>query len=130
MGRKISYLLDTNVLVRFLVGDNPQQLAQAKEWFGQAQEGRHRITISSLIVAESCFVLESFYHIARVEIVEKLQVFLGQRWLNIPRRKILLGVWPYYLKNFHFVDAYLVSRAKIEKTKILTFDVKLKKQLA
>lgn len=127
MGKKINYLLDTNVLIRFLVGDNSKQLAQAKNWFERAEEGEYKIIVSSIVIAETCFVLESFYQVTRQEIADKLQVFLGQRWLRIPNRQVLLALWPHYLKDFHFVDSYLMSQAKISNSNILTFDIKLKK---
>ena len=118
-------ILDTNVLLRFLVGDNKSQQKQAQQWFTQAQKGKKKILIKPLVVAEACFVLESFYHQKREEIANAFELFLSQRWLSVPERKTLLALWPWYKKNLHFVDSFLLSWAKLNKSKILTFDKKL-----
>ena len=36
----MSELLDTNVLLRFLVGDSPAQKVQAEKWFAEAEKGK------------------------------------------------------------------------------------------
>lgn len=124
----ISYLLDTNVLVRFLVGDIKEQQKQALVRFHQAKEGSIRIIITPLVIAETCFVLESFYKKERQKIADVLEVFLSQRWLKVEDREILLGLWKWYKQGRHFVDSFLLSKAEIQENKILTFDQQLKKK--
>ena len=53
-------ILDTNVLLRFLVGDNKQQHQEAERWFKEAEQRKRKIVLVPLVVAETCFVLESF----------------------------------------------------------------------
>ena len=115
-------ILDTNVLIRFLVEDNKSQKDQAEEWFLEAQNGKRRIVIKPLVVAEACFVLESFYKKSRKEIVQVLQVFLSQRWLKVEDRDALLNMWKWYLKNLHFVDSFLLSWAELNELTLLSFD--------
>ena len=54
-------VVDTNVLIRFFVGDNKVQQKRARNWFSQAQKGKRKLAIKTIVVAETCFVLESFY---------------------------------------------------------------------
>ena len=120
-------ILDTNVLLRFLVGDNKKQQKQAEEWFAQGEKGKKRIVIKPLVVAEACFVLESFYHKKRREIVEVFEVFLSQRWLKVQERGVLLALWTWYSKGLHFVDSFLLAWTKVNKGNLLTFDRQLVK---
>lgn len=120
-------LLDTNVLLRFLVGDDKVQQQKAVFWFKQAEKGQRKIVISPIIVAEASFVLESFYHKNRLEIADSLEVFLSQRWLQVDDRDTVLSLWYWYKKGLHFVDSFLIAKAKINHSPILSFDKKLAK---
>lgn len=130
MGARVKnvYVLDTNVLIRFLVGDNKEQLKQAARWFRSAEEGEMKITVHSLVVAEACFVLESFYKLPRKDIVLAMQIFLSQRFLNVPERDVLLQIWDHYQNGLHFVDSFLAQLAEQSDKIILTFDKSLLKK--
>lgn len=118
-------ILDTNVLVRFFVGDNKKQQKIAEEEFEKARRGKSKIIVHPLVIAETCFVLESFYKKDRKDITSKMEVFLSQKWLKVINRKSLLGLWPHYLIGLHFVDSFLLTWAKNNKAAVLSFDKKL-----
>ena len=122
-------ILDTNVLLRFLVGDEPEQQEKAKTWFNEGQKGKRKIVVKPLVIAEACFVLESFYKKDRQDIAKSLQVFLSQKWLKVEERGILLALLYWYKEGRHFVDSYLLACAKKEKGRILSFDKKLIRDL-
>lgn len=123
------YILDTNVLLRFLVGDNKTQQIQAIEWFRQAEKGEIKIIIAPLVIAETCFVLESFYKQHRSDIISSMEVFISQRWLRVENRDIIKHTWNYYQNNLHFVDSYLLAWSEIAEDGILTFDQKVLNKL-
>lgn len=120
-----SEILDTNVLLRFLVGDNEKQSQEAKRWFREAEQRKRKIVVVPLVIAEACFVLESFYKKQREEIANALEVFIAQKWFQIEERDILLNLWPWYRKGLHFVDSFLLAWTQIYKGTILTFDQSL-----
>lgn len=119
--------IDTNVIVRFLVKDQPAQFRQASVWFKEAEQGQRSILVTSLVVAETTFVLESVYQQSRADIAATWQVLLSQKWLKVPERPVLLSLWPWYLKKLHFVDSYLLAWAKHQQGEVLTFDQQVKK---
>lgn len=121
-------ILDTNVLIRFLVGDHAAQQKRAEQWLKEAAEGKRVIIVPTIVIAETCFVLESFYKRSRGEIADALEIFLAERWLHVEDRGILLGVWQWYRQGAHFVDSFLCTKAQAESAEILTFDKKLSKQ--
>ena len=129
MGKGITKIVDTNVLLRFFVGDNKEQFVQVKNWFGEAQKGKMRLVIKPLVVVETCFVLESFYKKDRDEIAEVFEVLLSQRWLKVEEREILLSLWAEYIGGLHFVDSYLLAWAKVNKAGLLSFDKALLKKV-
>ena len=122
-------ILDTNVLLRFLVGDNKQQHQEAERWFKEAEQRKRKIVLVPLVVAEACFVLESFYKKQRKEIAEALEVFLAQRWFGVEEREVLLSLWAWYRKGLHFVDSFLLAWAQTHQGTILTFDQSLSKKV-
>lgn len=121
-------ILDTNVILRFLVGDNKEQQKMAIEWFKEAESGKREIVVPSIVIAEASFVLESFYKKSRTEIAFAMEVFLSQGWLKVENRKILTELWTWYRLGFHFVDSFLLSWSKADKYKILTFDKQILKK--
>lgn len=120
-------LLDTNVLVRFLVGDHAEHHAQAEKWFHEAEEGKRSIIVTALVIAETTFVLESFYKLQRSEIARALEVFVSQRWLKAEERTALRALWTHYRSGLHFVDSYLLARAELFGETLLTFDKELRR---
>ncbi len=116
------FLLDTNIIIRYLVKDHIEHFQQASIWFNQAKAGKIKMIIVPIVVAECCYVLESFYEVSRESIAQKMQVLLGQRWIQVENRKEINNLWQYYLKGLHFVDSYLLSSSSINQTKPLSFD--------
>lgn len=125
----INKIIDTNVWLRYLVKDNPQQHQQAIDWLKLGQQGQYILIVKPVIVAETCFVLESFYKQNRQTISETWQNILSQKWLKVSERQELLGLWPFYLKGLHWVDSYQISWAICHKAEILTFDKQLASQI-
>lgn len=121
-------ILDTNVILRYLVGDSKELHKNAVNIFKKAESGELKLLIKVVVVAEACFVLESFYKKSLDEIANSMEVFLSQKWLKVEDRKGLLGMWTNYRNKFHFVDSYLLSSAKENKSKILTFDKDIEKK--
>ncbi len=121
-------VLDTNVLVRFLVGDNPAQKKQAEQWFKEGESGKRKIVVFPIVVAEASFVLESFYQKQREGIADAFDIFLSQRWLHVFERDALLSLWQEYLNGLHFVDSFLLAWARLNEGNILTFDKLLEKR--
>jgi len=121
-------LLDTNIILRFLVGDISEQKKSAEKIFKEAEIGKREVLIKSLVIAEACFVLESFYKKSKEEIASSMEVLLSQKWIKVEDRQTLLAMWPWYKEGSHFVDSFLLSDSKINKYKLLTFDKKLEKK--
>jgi predicted nucleic-acid-binding protein len=62
--------IDTNILVRFLVNDDPAQAQQVRQLFSAAEQQRETYFVPLLVVLESIWVLESAYQVGRNELIE------------------------------------------------------------
>jgi|SRR3989344_3199527 len=123
-----NYLLDTNVLVRFLIGDVPDQRIQAKRWLEEAKSGKRKIFITNLVVAEAVFVLRRSYKMAFPWISEALKALVNEHWLQVENRELLNTALGFLADGKHFVDSYLLAMNRTLGYGILTFDKKFKKQ--
>jgi len=119
--------LDTNVVVRYLLGDVSVLQKKAEEIFRSAENGEIRLTLNAVVVAELVFVLESYYKKSREDIVLPLKVLISQRWIHVPEREVLNSAWATYMSGLHFVDAYLLACAKVNQGVVASFDKELLK---
>jgi len=68
--------IDTNVLVRFLVRDDPKQFERARRLIKREVGSRETVPISLLVLLETEWVLRSRYSMAKAEIVAALSALL------------------------------------------------------
>jgi predicted nucleic-acid-binding protein len=68
--------LDTNVLVRFLVKDDPVQSQKVYQILKNAESDRNCLWVPLLVVLETIWVLEAVYEIPRKEIINSLTELL------------------------------------------------------
>ncbi len=125
----VTFLLDTNVLLRAVIIDSPEQFEKSKSLFAAAKRGEINLLVTPVVIGEACFVLESFYKQPTAKIADTMEVFLSADWLLIEQREALQGMWDFYRRKMHFVDSYLLSLAKHNSYQLATFDLALSKRL-
>lgn len=64
--------VDTNVLARFLVADDPEQSARVRRCLERAERDRDHLFVSIPVTLELLWVLRSVYEVPRSEIIEAL----------------------------------------------------------
>lgn len=105
----MSAFLDTNVLIRHLTGDPPEQARRATAFLGQADE----LLLADLIVAEAVFVLESFYGVQRDRVAELVRSVIAFPAIVVVDAALLLrAIELYEVDRLDFADAYLVASAE------------------
>lgn len=68
--------VNTNVLVRFLVQDDPVQSAQASELIERGTSNGQSILINRIVLCETIWVLETAYGFPRNEILDTVEKIL------------------------------------------------------
>jgi predicted nucleic acid-binding protein len=109
----VTAFVDTNVLVRHLTGDPPEQAARATRYLAGADE----LLLPDLILAEVAYVLESFYEVPRAQVATTLRAVLAYPAIRVLDADLLQrAVEVYEIHRLDFADAYLVASA--ERTSI------------
>ncbi len=68
--------IDTNILIRFLVGDDELQAKKVYSIFKKAESEKKELFVPLLVVLEMIWVLESVYDISRIEILNSISDLL------------------------------------------------------
>ncbi|GJL57049.1 MAG: hypothetical protein NPIRA02_41810 [Nitrospirales bacterium] len=122
---KKPHLIDTNVLLRYLIGDDPHHAEKATSLMERVEAGTEDIEIAPMIVAEMIWTLEKFYEVPRNEIAQKLMAIFGFKGVKGPEKTIILiALRSFASTKIDFVDCYLASRAKEQNSLVYTFDKK------
>lgn len=123
-----SYILDTNIILRLLLEDIPLQYKQARKIFLDAKNGKVILILPQIVVFEVNFALKKFYNLEKEEIIIKLESLISTDYIQAESKEIFIEALAYYrLLNISFVDCFLLSKTKLEKAELFTFDKRLKK---
>ena len=82
--------VDTNVLVRFLTGDEADQSERARKLFLQAEQRGERFWVSVAVVLETLWVLSGAYGYTRVEILDAIEAATTLPCLSFESRSALV----------------------------------------
>lgn len=117
------YLVDTNVLLRFLSGEPAPQAAAARKLFLRAHSGEVVLDVSPVIVAETFYTLVSFYGVERKAAAEKLSVLLQQRGVKLrEENQVLAALERLQTARVGFADVFLAACAAEEGVSVASFD--------
>ena len=68
--------IDTNVLVRHLVADEPRQADRVQRWLAECRSAGESVYISAVVLCEAVWVLRSIYGKPQAEILQVLEQLL------------------------------------------------------
>lgn len=106
----VSAFLDTNVLIRHLTGEPPEQARRATAFLAAAE----RLLLPDLIVAEVVYVLESVYEVGRGHVAELVRAVVGFPTVTVFDGLLLTRALEVYeTVGLDFADAYLVACAEV-----------------
>lgn len=121
--RPKAHLIDTNILVRYLVGDHPAQANRAVALMERLEAGTERAEILESVVAETVWTLESFYEVPRSEIASRLAAVLTLPGVRTAHKGILLAALARFGSTpVDFVDCLLAAAAKRRGMTVYSFD--------
>lgn len=121
-------LIDTNVIIRFLVGDHEQYLAESTKIFEDIESRKIEVEILDTVLMEALFVLIKFYKLPKAEVVNDLKSILAMEGIVNTNKVILFEALSLHLdKNIDFVDALICAKSNIQGYEWISFDNDLKK---
>ena len=116
------YLIDTNVILRYLLGDHKSFSPKAKAFMELISQGTKKAEIPSVVIVECVYVMEKFYKIPGNEIVDTLSKILNFSGIvNSDKSEILEALFKYANTNTDIVDCMLAAQSSPEKV-IISFD--------
>ena len=115
--------VDANVILRYLLDDDPQFADKAAKIIEQGQ-----VHVPFEVMAEVVYVMQGVYKISRQEISSVLTRFILFPNVTTNSEPVLREALRLYAdKCLDFVDSLLCSYSSIEGVQVETFDRKLKK---
>ena len=121
-------LVDTNLIVRYLVQDHEKHAKAAGRLFDACDRGDIAVVVLPAVLAECVFVLESFYEHPRGDIASALGRLISSPGVEIGGEAIHLDALDRYRKTkVHFVDCLIAATATAEDTPVATFDQDFRK---
>jgi predicted nucleic acid-binding protein len=123
-------IVDTNVVLRYLLADHPELHARAKTLFDAVRAGDIGAHVSESVLAECVYVMQRVYQVPRAEIAARLTDLLGFRGMaggQISMLRQALGI--YAATNLSIVDALIAATAAWRHLSVETFDEGLRKYL-
>jgi predicted nucleic-acid-binding protein len=121
------YLIDTNVVLRYLLGDHPEFSPKAEAFMSEVFEGTKKAEILDVVIVECVYVMDKYYEIPKSEIVEKLSGILNFSGIvNPDRSEIIEALLKYGTSSIDIVDCILAAHSSPEKV-VISFDKDIKK---
>ena len=116
-------LIDTNLIVRYLVQDHDKHARAAGRLFEACDRGDLTMIVLPVVLAECVFVLESFYKHSRSDIASALASLISSPGVEIDNVTVHLDALTRYKgTKAHFVDCLIAATAVANKVPVSTFD--------
>lgn len=101
--------VDTNILVRHLTGDPPEMAVRASAYLATEAE----LLLTDLVVAETVYVLESFYGASREVVAQAMRSLVAfDATICVDPALLLRAIEVYEIDRIDFAEAYLVACAE------------------
>lgn len=119
-------LIDTDVIIRLLTGDDAEKQARARALFKRIEAGEVTVFAPITTIADCVYVLSSpaLYRLPRTEVVGLLLPILRLRGFRVQdRRAVLRALDLYAATALDFGDAYLAaSMQRLGSRTVYSFD--------
>lgn len=118
-----AYWTDANVLLRFLTDSPPELAERATKLLERAQRGEILLNVHTVVVAETVWVLQSFYGYQKAEIAGALIPLLEDQGLRVEdARTVVRALEGMAENNVDFADALLAETARARSKGVASFD--------
>ena len=114
--------IDTDVIIRFLTGDDLQKQAAATTLFEQIEQGILTVVAPDTVIADAVYVLSSprLYHVARDEIRELLTTLVRLPHFQVQNRFCVLRALELYASTkLDFGDTLIIASIEQQNSRIL-----------
>jgi len=116
--------LDTNILLRHLLQDHPDQSPRATAYLARIEQGEIEVYTADTVVFEAVFTLQRHYKVSRSRIRDNLLPLLQLPGVVLPGKQKFHKVFALYVEQtLPFADAYhAVLMEHLGLSQIVSFD--------
>jgi predicted nucleic acid-binding protein len=116
--------LDTNILLRHFLQDDPDQSPKASAFLKRIEEGSVKVRTSETVIFETVFTLQKAYRRQKAIIRDGLLPLIELPGVVLPYKRRYHKVFSLYVdSNLPFADAYhAVLMERLNITEIVSFD--------
>ena len=116
-------LVDTNLIIRYLVQDHEKHAVAAGRFFDACDRGEVVLVVLPVVLAECVFVLESFYEKPRGVTAEVLFRLITSPGVEIDDQAVHSDALQRYAQTkVHFVDCVIAATGATHRLPVVTFD--------
>ncbi len=121
--------IDTNILIRFMVGDDKKQAEEVYNIFKKTELDKKELFVPVLVMLELIWVLEAVYEIPRTEILDAISELLLMPILKFEHQSALQQFTNACRGNkYDLSDLLIAHSAKTQGCEtVMTFDKKASK---
>lgn len=126
MLKKNTAILDTNVIIRFLIGDDPVNYKKSVQIFSDIDNGKINALLLDAVVAEAVYVLMKVYKVTKNKVTEKLSAIVQNKNILINDKPSMIKALALFTQsNLDFIDCLVKAYSELNNLKLLSFDKKL-----
>lgn len=124
----ITYLIDSNIVLRYLIPEATALHKRAVQYFSDAQNKKAKLFIDDVTLAEIVWVLKSVYLKRSKEISELLTPIIEHNSVVLNNKDLILQSLRFFSsRNLSYIDCYLRCLSESKGIPLATFDDKLSK---
>lgn len=128
MKKQVRSLPDTNIIVRYLIADDPGLYAKAKDFFDNVKRGSVKAVILESVIAECVYVLTKIYNVPRHRAAVSLIDLMRYKGIaNDDQQELIRALSMFSERAIDIVDCILYVKAVTSEDHLFTFDEYLQK---
>lgn len=128
MRKSEAVLPDTNVILRYLLKDVPEQFEKASEFLEQVRTGARKAMVLESVLVECVYVLLKFYKAPKEEVAASLSGLLQYKGVANRDKTALIHALRLMAENgLDMVDCVLIARGHHDRMQLMTFDKQMEK---
>lgn len=117
-------LVDTNVILRYMTNEPPEQAERAAKLFEAIANGNEHVLLEEVVCAEVIWTLSSYYRMPRRSIADVLLGLLAEGNIGaLDKEAMRVALAIFSERNLDFADAILAAKAlQSDDSVIYSFD--------
>lgn len=118
---EITYLIDTNVILRYLLHDHPDFSPKSIRFMADVSKGKVKAEIQDIVLLECIFVMEKHYKVPRKLIVDCLGKIINFEGIINTNKAILINALFIYEKHKTDIGDCLLCSYSSENRIVVSF---------